>query len=88
MDASASIARRVAITLAPSNAVPSGAAGYTVAPKPPFWGTALLPVRIIDKCTAFDKSVLTMAPDTSITCPVIVRWDVNGTYRLVPRRRR
>jgi len=79
LDASASNVRRLAITLGPENAAGITEAGYTVPPKPPFWGTSLVGARVIDKCTEFGSSLLTMVPGASITCPVLVRW---GSYRL------
>lgn len=81
-DASGSSVRRVAVTLAPLNAIPSTEAGYTVPPNPPFWGTAMEAVRVIDSCTKYGKNVLTMSPGATMTCPVLVRWDSGGTYRL------
>jgi hypothetical protein len=83
LDTRASSTRTVAITLATSNAVPAGAQGYTVAPDPPFWGTGFEAARLIDTCTEFNKSVLTMTAGATMTCPLVVRWDMGGsTYRL------
>jgi hypothetical protein len=82
MDASASSVRRVAITLAPWNAIGATQPGYTIPPNPPFWGTSYEAVRVIDKCTEFGKSVLTMSAGSAITCPLLVRWDAGASYRL------
>jgi hypothetical protein len=82
MDASASALRRVEIALTPANAAAVGSPGYTVSPKPPFWGIGIEAARIIDKCTEFGKSVLTLRPGQTISCPLLVRWDSRSTYRL------
>jgi hypothetical protein len=84
MDASSSTTRKVGVTLSTSNAVPAGSPGYTVAPNPPFWGMGFEPARLIDKCTQYNKSVLTMQAGSTITCPIFVRWDYgqNSSYRL------
>lgn len=84
LDTSAAATRRVAITLASANAIAAGKPGYTVAPTPPFWGTAFEPARIIDKCTEYNKSVLAMTTGATITCPVLIRWNygASASYRL------
>lgn len=83
MDANASTTRKVGITLSPDNAISAGSPGYTVAPNPPFWGKGLEAARLIDKCTEFNKDVLTMRPGITITCPLGVRWDIGSlSYRL------
>lgn len=84
MDGTASTTRTVAVTLASTNAIPPGDPGYTVPPNPPFWGTRYLPARLIDKCTQYNKSLLTMQPGTTFTCPLLLRWNNpgGGFYRL------
>jgi hypothetical protein len=84
MDASGSTTRRVGITLSTGNAVPAGSTGYTVPPNPPFWGTGFEPARLIDACTKYNKSVLSMHAASTITCPLVVEWDygTNVSYGL------
>jgi hypothetical protein len=73
LDMSNSTLRTVGITFSSVNAVQPGDPGYTVPANPPYWGTQWLAVRMENKCTMDNHSMLTMKPGDSFPCVMIIR---------------
>ena len=63
--------REMAVSLNPSDAVQPGDSHYTAPANPPFWGTQILRSYSEVKCTLLGRSMLTMAANTAMTCPMI-----------------
>jgi hypothetical protein len=63
--------RKVAHSFDLDDAIQSGDPHFTVAAKPPFWGTQSLPSHIEVKCTLLNKSMLTMTAGAVTTCPMV-----------------
>jgi hypothetical protein len=63
--------RKMGVSLNPADAILPGDPHYTAAANPPFWGTQILNAYSEVKCTALNKSMLTMAVNTAMTCPMI-----------------
>jgi hypothetical protein len=63
--------RKIGVSLNMSDAIVPGDPHYTAPANPPFWGTQILHAQSEVKCTAINKSMLTMAANTAMTCPMI-----------------
>jgi hypothetical protein len=76
--------RRVNESILAEDAVQPGDPNYTAPANPPFgFGTQLTKAHVEVKCTLVNRSMLTMTPGQTFTCPLPNRFDVNGQdYRL------
>jgi hypothetical protein len=78
--------RKMGVSLNPSDAIVPGDPHYTAPANPPFWGTQILNAYSEVKCTLLNKSMLTMAANTAMTCPMIFSFFTtdNVQYGLNP----
>jgi hypothetical protein len=63
--------RRMGVSLNTSDAIVPGDPHYTAPANPPFWGTQVLRSYAEVKCSLVYVSMMTMAPNTAVTCPTI-----------------
>ncbi len=66
--------RGITMSLNVSDAVQVGDPHYTAPAAPPYWGSATLYGYSEVKCTLVGKSMLTMASDTAMTCPLLINF--------------
>jgi hypothetical protein len=66
--------RKMGVSLNPSDAIAPGDPHYTAPADPPFWGTQILIAYSEVKCTLLNKSMLTMAVNTAMTCPMLFEF--------------
>jgi len=69
-DTFGSTARKVGHSFDADDAVQPGDPNSVVPADPPYWGAQTLKSRITVKCTALNKSMLTMTAGASMTCPL------------------
>lgn len=63
--------RRMGVSLNPQDAVQPGDPHYTAPADPPFWGTQVLRAQAEVKCSLVYVSMMTIAPNTAVTCPMV-----------------
>lgn len=66
--------RKMGVSLNPADAIVPGDPHYTAPADPPFWGTQILIAYSEVKCTLLNKSMLMMAANTAITCPMLFEF--------------
>jgi hypothetical protein len=78
--------RNMGVSLNMSDAVQPGDPHYTAPAVAPFWGTEIRYAYSEVKCTALNKSMLTMTAGTAMTCPMIFAFftDSDLKYALMP----
>jgi hypothetical protein len=79
--------RNMTISLNAADAVQIGDPHYTAPAIPPFWGTETVYAYAEVKCTFLNKSMLTMAANTTMTCPLLIDFfygDPEVQYGLNP----
>jgi hypothetical protein len=79
--------RNMSISLNQADAVQIGDPHYTAPAMPPFWGTEVVYAYSEVKCTFLNKSMLTMAANTTMTCPLLIDFfygDPEVQYGLNP----
>lgn len=80
--------RNIGINLDAGAAIQDGDPHYTAPADPPFWGTQVLYGHSQVKCTLLGLSMLTMAANTSMTCPMLISFYTAGDvqYGLHPAK--
>jgi hypothetical protein len=78
--------RRMGVSLNTSDAIVPGDPHYTAPANPPFWGTQVLRSYAEVKCSLVNVSMMTLAPNTAVTCPTLFAFytESDQKYALSP----
>ena len=66
--------RKIGVSLNMSDAILPGDSHYTAPANPSFWTTQILKAYSEVKCTLLNQSMLTMAANTAMTCPMLFEF--------------
>lgn len=66
--------RKMGVSLNTSDAIVPGDPHYTAPADPPFWGTQVLRSYAEVKCSLVYVSMMTIAPNTAVTCPLLFEF--------------